>query len=76
MGSILVFFISAAAFALSSKGLIMALQMNVQVESFVSSYSKRALKVEKAYKVTAWATLTLFLFFTTVSSFWQVFTHL
>jgi hypothetical protein len=76
MGSILLFFLAAALFALSSRGLIAAIRSNTYLEGFGSVYSRRALSVEKGYKVMAWALLTAFLFFTTVQLFWQVFTSL
>lgn len=38
-------------------------------------FSKLAIRIERGYKVMAWAVLTLFLFFSMASSFIQSFTE-
>jgi hypothetical protein len=73
MVAVLLFLTSFFLFAISSRGLILALTENVVLLSFESGYSKRALKVGKGYKVFAWSVLTLFLFYTAVQSFIYVF---
>ncbi len=73
MGSLLLFFCALAAFFVSSRGLIKALTENTRILSYIQGYSRKALRVAKFYKVTAWLLLTLFLFVTTVDAFLVVF---
>lgn len=73
MGSVLLFLAAMFAFFVSSRGLISALTENPRMLSFTEGYSRRALRVAKFYKVTAWLLLTLFLFITTIETFQVVF---
>jgi hypothetical protein len=61
MGEIGIFFLSLLAFAGAARGLIIAVQENVHIEAMTSGYSRRAVRVGKAYKLTAWSLLTIVL---------------
>jgi hypothetical protein len=59
MADALIFFGSLLAFALSARGLMLAVTQNVRIEAMVSGYSLRALRFGRAYKIAAWSILSL-----------------
>jgi hypothetical protein len=62
MADALVFFLSLLIFAIAARGLMSAITQNVRLEAIAGEYSLRALKIGKAYKITAWSVLAIFLF--------------
>lgn len=60
---------------LSARCLMLTIQQKVSAYTHSPSYSKQALRVARAYKITAWLVLTLFVFASLIQSFWQTFTQ-
>jgi hypothetical protein len=72
MALMILSFLSVTLFCFSARGLIVALSEQRHL-AFHPEYSRLAIRMERTYKVFAWACLTAFLFASMVSSFWQSF---
>ncbi len=59
MADSMIFFGSLLAFALSARGLMLALKENVRIEALAGAYSMRALRIGRAYKIAAWSILSV-----------------
>ncbi len=72
IGACTVFILSVLVFGLSSRGLMSAVRENVDLQALMSGYSRQAVRIAKAYKLTAWGVLTLFLLVTMMGSLIEV----
>lgn len=75
MGEILLSLITVTLFCVSAHFFIRSLTAKTPVFLVVNSYSKRALRIERGYRVFAWACLTLFLFYSMALSFWATYSE-
>lgn len=73
MEAISLFFITILFFSVSFRGLIQALTTDELEERFTTGYSRRAIRVGRAYKVFAWGLLVAVLFYSAVVSFISAF---
>lgn len=73
MADLILFFGSALLMTLSSHGLLRALNENLTIESLQTGYSRKAVRLARGYKVTAWGLLTGLLLAHTIYYFILVF---
>lgn len=74
MGVMILSFLSVLVFCFSARALIQSIRQPMTLAR-VGEFSKRAQRVERAYRIFAWAALTLFLFYSMALSFWSAFTE-
>lgn len=74
MGWLLLSFMSVSLFSLSAHGLMREVRRSLDLLG-PRVYSLRAQRVARHYRIMAWATLTLFLFFSMLSSFIQTYSE-
>ncbi|MCB0364535.1 MAG: hypothetical protein H6624_06255 [Bdellovibrionaceae bacterium] len=66
---------SVVLFCVSARFLMKSISMAIALPGGHQVFSRRARRVERAYKILAWSCLTLFLFVSMLQSFWQTFSQ-